>query len=158
MKKLSKEHLKERDEIAAKLTTAQDELQSSVSTYNDTRLEKWEELAVAVVEFNAALEDAWSEVADAQTAFNEVLADANAWKRRVSEEIGEYMDARSEKWQESDAAENYREWREAFEEEITESELEQPEPIEVAEPDELALDIDEACELLEQCPEELPGS
>ena len=129
MKKISKDLLKERDETCAKLREARSVLDG------------------AVADFNNAMQAEWEKVSAAQDAYNEIRADAQSWMESVASDIQSYMDERSEKWQESDKAQEYDQWRSEFEGDLEEASIEQP--------DELELDIEDAAESLEQMPEKI---
>jgi|ERR1035437_2296930 hypothetical protein len=49
---------------------------------------------------------------------NEVIVDVNAWFEDKAQTMQDYFDERSEKWQESDAATEYEEWKGEFEEAV----------------------------------------
>ena len=99
MKSLSKATIKERDEIIDKFRDRFTDLEQAVDAYN------------------SALESLWTPIADALQSFNEVIDDANAWKRQIVEEIGEYIGDRSDKWQESDRGREYQAWQDEFDSE-----------------------------------------
>jgi hypothetical protein len=77
---------------------------------------------------------------------NEVLSEGRSWRDNVVQEMQDYYDERSEKWQQSDKGQAHEAWKRQFdEEELEDVELEKPEPLEP--------DMADAAELLEQLPE-----
>lgn len=129
MRKLSKDSLKERDELCSKLREARSILDDAVAGFNAAKTAKWDKVEAA------------------QEAYNAVLADAQSWKESVASDIQFYMDDRSETWQESEKAQEYEQWRSEFEHDLEEAALD--------EPDDLDFDIEDAAESLEQLPEEV---
>jgi uncharacterized coiled-coil DUF342 family protein len=66
--------------------------------------------------------DAWSALAERIADFNEVLGRFNAavdeaieFRDEIVGAIEEYVDERSERWQESDAASSYEDWKQQWE-------------------------------------------
>jgi len=159
MKKLSKETLKRRDEIAEKLRSRGADLEATVEGFNTKVGEAWTKLETALEEYNSVLESEWNGGLEGVLSdYNEAVGEANEWKQEVAQEIQDWMDERSDKWQESPAAEKYQTWKEPFEEEFQTAELERPENVEVEEPGELTLDdVEDVAELLGGLPEELAG-
>ena len=129
MKKLDKVILAQRDEIAGRLR------------------DRFTDLESAVEEFNTQMDEAWAKLETAIGSYNEVVGDANSWKTDVAGQIQEYIDGKSEKWQEGEAAQRYEAWKSPFDEQIDAVELEKP--------DNLESDVEDAAEALEQLPEEL---
>ena len=129
MKKLTKEQLKERDALVSRLRDRRSDLETVLETYN------------------AAVETAWGLVESAQTDFNDVIAEASEWMSNISSDIDEYTSGRSEKWQESDKASLYSNWKDAFDADLEEAEFEKP--------DDFELNIEDSAEVLEQLPEEV---
>lgn len=108
MKKLSKDHDARRDEIAAELRIADKAIDDALIEINGLIDEK---LTPAIERYNAA-------VTEAETLRDEVVG-----------EMDEYISARSEKWQESDTASNYNDWKSEWENFDT-SALDMVEPLE----------------------------
>lgn len=127
MTKLTKAQLKERDDLCARLR------------------DKHEELEAAVTKYNAAMVFPWSEVEAAVEAYNEAIQDAQAWKNDLAQEVRDYYDEKTEKWQESDKGGAVGAFADTLEEDLPEVELEQPE--------ELEFDHEPTAEVLEQMPE-----
>jgi len=65
----------------------------------------------AVDTVNAAIEAANVAI----TNYNEKLSEAQGFAQDIASEIDAYADGRSEKWQESERADAYREWKEEWE-------------------------------------------
>jgi hypothetical protein len=108
MKKLSKDHDARRDEIAAELRLADRAIDEALVEINGLIDEK---LTPAIERYNAAL-------TEVETLRDEVVG-----------EMDEYISARSEKWQESDAASNYNDWKGEWEN-LDTSALDVVEPLE----------------------------
>ena len=54
-------------------------------------------------------------VTDAATAYNAARDAFNEWREQIVERMNEYEGERSERWQESEAAELFNTWRDAWE-------------------------------------------
>ena len=72
--------------------------------------------------------DAASEAEHAVDSYNELATEYNDALAEVVNQIETYVDARSEKWQESERADDYAEWVDAFQEEAEEASFEWEEP------------------------------
>jgi DNA repair ATPase RecN len=155
MRKLDKATCAQRDEITGRVRSRASDLQEAAETFNTAIDEAWETLEAAIEAFNTTLEEKWEPIEQASNDYNEAVNDANAWKQDVAGDIQSYMDDRSEKWQEGEAAGRYTAWKEQFEEEFETADLERPEPIEVEQPGHIDLDLEDVAELLEQLPEQL---
>lgn len=156
MKKLDKATLAERDEIIERLEVNFRDLEAAVDGFNNNMAPLWLAVQAAVEEYNAKLDDEWGNgLGPVIDQYNEAVADAATWKQQVAQSIQEYMDERSEKWQESDAAGRYSEWRDAFDHDCASCEIERPDDLDIAEPEEITLDLDDAAESLGELPEEL---
>lgn len=129
MKKLTKEQIKQRDELSTRLASRREDFNEALENYN------------------AAKKEAWIEVAQAIDAINEAIEAANEWKTEIASAIQEYVDNKSEKWQEGDTASEYGTWKEAYEEEF--------EKLEIEEPDDVEHDCEAYDELIDQLPEGL---
>lgn len=68
-----------------------------------------------VEEAHAAMREAIEAYNAKISAFNEAVDDARSFADDIVREIEEYVGERSEKWQQSDAAPSYEEWRSAWE-------------------------------------------
>jgi len=88
MKQLSKVHKARRDEIVAALT----------------------EKATVVEDAWARLTEAHDDLTEAIEAYNEALADAVGWRDDMAQEMQDYFDERSERWQEGEDGTAYGEW------------------------------------------------
>lgn len=157
MKKLTREQLKSRDEIASKLRDRREDLDTVLTAYNAAHASAYSLLEAAIQQYNETMSEAWDAIDEEQTAYNEVVVEANELKAEIIAEIDGYVEERSEKWQEGDKAQAYASWREAFEEDTPESELQRPDEIAVEEPQDLELDIEDAAEQIEQLQEEVEG-
>ena len=92
MKKLSKDQVTLRDELVASLQKAKDDVIEALGA-----------VVGATAEANSKIE-----------AYNTVLGDASSFAEEVAGEIESYIDERSEKWHESDAAQTYADWFRAW--------------------------------------------
>lgn len=54
-------------------------------------------------------------VTNAATAYNAARDAFNGWREQIVERMNEYEGERSERWQESEAAEMFNAWRDAWE-------------------------------------------
>ena len=96
------------------------------------------------------MEEAWEKVEEAVAEYNETLEPAREWVAGIMGDIDTYVSERSEKWQESDKAGEYEEWKSEFEGISLED-------VSLDKPDELEFDEEDHAELLEQLPEEVAG-
>ena len=131
MNKLSKEQLTARDTLCEALRTSHAALTEALEAFNNV------------------MDQAWPGAEEALADYNHLVAQANAWLGEIAGEMQEYMDERSEKWQESERGQAYDGWRQEFEDELEEIELERPK--------ELTLETDDQAERLEGCAEEFSG-
>lgn len=113
MKKLSKEQM----EIRGELIEALKEAEGTVNELIEAANRKIEDANEAINDANGALSD----LNNAIDTLNAKIAEAETWGSEISSEIGDYMDERSDKWQESEKADNYRSWKEPFESLTTDS-------------------------------------
>jgi len=157
MKALKKATLAQRDELTSAVRSASDDLATAIDKFNTKRNELWEAVQAAVEAFNEGVADAWGDetdgVAPAQETYNEAVTALEEWCKEVAQSIEEYTANRSEKWQESEKASAYEEWKGQFEEELERCELEAPEPIEIEEMSDLECDLDPVADNVEQYPE-----
>jgi len=121
MKQLTKIQLSERDTLAERLK----ELRAILDD--------------AITECNSAMADAYAKVEEAASEYNEAISDVVTWRDALVEQMDEYASDRSDKWQESAAADTYGEWKDAFESlEAEEYEASEPDQL-----DEVATDVAE---------------
>lgn len=108
--------------------------------------ERYTELENAIEAYNGAIEDLKTPVTEALDAFNEALSDARVLRDEIVSDADEYIEERTERWQESDAGQAVQAYKHEWEyAEIDEVEVEFPEQIEAADRD---------AEILENLPEE----
>lgn len=156
MKKLNKATLAERDEIAGKLRDRADDARKAIDAFNEAMGAKWAIIEAALADYNEALEEEWEKVQTEVEAYNEVIQEANDWKTGVATEIDNYTGERSDKWQESDAAQRYESWKESYDEMVEALEVEKPDPLELEHDDELlSCDIGDEGDALVELPEEV---
>ena len=60
------------------------------------------------------------ELTDAAIAYNAARDAVNQWREQIVERMDEYEGERSERWQESEAAERFQAWREQWDAEVGE--------------------------------------
>lgn len=124
--RLSKQQLAERDALAADLR------------------EKAVTLNAAIAAFNQAIEPFSRAVVEALEDYNEILEKARALAGGVTEAAQDEFDARSERWRGSDEGIKVRSWIEQWEVNLDDIDLEVPEPLTEIDPDEQALEIEDA--------------
>lgn len=117
-----------KQEVLSRLQNAFDDLQEAVDIFNSTVNVAWTNLQVPI------------------NNYNEAISNANEWQSGIVEEIQEYIDSKSEKWQEGDKGQAFVSWKEQYEEEL--------ETVELEKPDEVTFDNDNPSELLDQKSEE----
>lgn len=98
MKRLSKEQVKEHEELVDAVNGAHQELDGAIKQYN-------ERVAAA-----------HSELAPFVEAFNEAVTKANDFRESVHSDQQAYFDEKSEKWQEGDAGSAYSDWMSQWDE------------------------------------------
>jgi hypothetical protein len=97
-----------------------------------------EALNGAVARFNELLAQEWAAVEKEAEALNAAVVDLNAFREEVTQGMEDFAGERSEKWQESEAGQNYAAWMEQWEGlRVEEVELERP-----ADVDEPGVDLD----------------
>jgi len=123
MKKLTKTQEKEKADLSSELFDAHAEVEAAIN------------------KFNAALDAAKEEVETAVNAYNEKLSGARTFCEQLVSDMENYEGERSDKWLESDAASAFQDWKSEWEQiELDDFEVEFPEPLEVPENPQEALD------------------
>lgn len=116
MKRLSKDELKQRDQIAGALEKARDNVCDRVDDYN------------------AKVQELWQPVEDALTAYNDLVTEAQNFRDEIISRMEDYIGERSERWQEGDAGSAYADWKDQWEAlSIELMEVDQPEGIDLPE-------------------------
>ena len=128
MTALKKSDIAERDAICSRVRDARTKLDESVDAYN------------------AAKDELWGNIQSALESYNETVTEANEWRHGIASEVDSYISDRSDKWQESDKGSAVSSWKDEFEGDCEEAELEEPET--------LGLDIECAADALEALPED----
>jgi hypothetical protein len=105
MKRISKTDAKRRQEILGRLDKVAEELTTAHKT------------------FLAAVTEASTPLIDTRNRYNSIVEEANGFRDDIAGAIDSYIDERSDKWREGDAASSYDEWRDAWQEELDEAEL-----------------------------------
>lgn len=132
MKALIKAQKTERDALLSILRDRMTDLQDDVATFNDGVAALLANLQVGVDNYNEASDS------------------VKGWLESVRESIQEYVDDRSEKWQESDKAQEYQDWLEAYAVDLEDFNLPDIEPVSLD-------DLEDYAETIEQLPEEVGG-
>lgn len=131
MTKLKAADIKARDAHAGELSTAFQDLEMAVEAFNNGLEKLWNEQIVAAVD-----------------AYNEKLIAAREWAQGIADDAQNYIDEKSEKWQEGDKGQQVIAFAESWREFS-------PEEIELDKPEELSLDdIEQHSEELDQLPED----
>lgn len=136
MKSLKKNDIEKRDEYAKKLREQAATLKARLVLFNSEMQRLFE-----------------ADVAPALADYNALLEEVSGWREDLLNEMNDYYDARSEKWQESDAATNFEAWRDEYEGiDLDEVELPAPDPLTPP------IDLDEAhANALDNLPTEVEG-
>ena len=153
--KLSKKEIKERNAISSKLSTANQELDDAFDEFNQKRSERFAVLAHAIEDYNDAVGEDFSEIITAKVeAYNEALSEVRDFASEVTREVEEFIDAKSEKWQESPNGQAHVSMKEKYEEIIQDDlEVNQPDEVEIEEPNELLAEYDDISEAFDELPE-----
>ena len=93
MRKLDKSQQQQRNMLTARAKSAYSDLEKAISDAN-----------AAIALANEKLE-----------TYNEVAEDAKTFRDEIKDEMDSYYDDRTEKWQDSDAGDFYRNWKDAWE-------------------------------------------
>lgn len=96
-----------------KLTKSQREIKAEISA---TLESYYDNLVEAIEEYNKSEVKDRSSVEKAAQQYQEALADAKLFMDGIHGDMTEYYDARSEKWQEGDAGQNYQYWADQWDE------------------------------------------
>jgi hypothetical protein len=102
-------------------------------------------LNVAIGKFNRELAPLTEALVEAQANYNETMEHARTLASEISEPAQEQFDAKSERWQDSDAGTRIRTWIEQWEMSLDDVDLDLPEPLE-------EIDADEHASILEGGP------
>lgn len=130
MKRISKDDSKRKAEIVERLTVAENKFETAIQA------------------FNGIVNGAWVDLEAAQTEYSETVQEANSFREDIASEIESYIDERSDKWREGDAAGSYETWRDQWQEEFEEISLDAP--------DEIAMELEaSAADLLRDLEEEV---
>lgn len=127
MKKISKENIARRDELVALLDKKKTAVTEAIDELNEKLKAKEKEIQHLLQEYSDIIEDGGSELDTLVEEYNEVVSDVNDFCVDVSSSIEDYMNERSEKWQESEKAEAYQSWKDDWEQSFQEMSLEKPE-------------------------------
>lgn len=159
MKALNKNNLSEKDGHVSKLREKFDALSEAVEKFNEAHMEEYYLLMDAINKHNDKVSELFAEVEEAVDEYNSAVEDAEQFRTDITSEMEDYRADRSEKWQESDAGQQYQEWVSAWEEELRVIEISRPDPIDADEPEALSLDdFEDAAESLENYPDSASGN
>ena len=130
MKRLSKQQAAQHAKLATDLTEARDSLNQAIREYN----RRVKDLHASLLMYRVA-------------KVNTAAKACNAFVSDVHDEQESYYEDRSDNWREGDAGSAYEEWKNSWEVNLDELELEDPQPF-----DEVDIDVDEFANLEEECP------
>lgn len=100
---------------------------------------KFDELTKAIVAFNQELVELYQPVTEALKAYNLAIVDANEFRSGITDTQINYMEARSDKWKESDEGTSYSQWSDQWSQELDQVSIDDPTSLE--EPADEAADI-----------------
>lgn len=111
----------------------------------------WEQLEAAVTEFNEEMQQKYqTDVVSLLDDYNAKVEEANELRGSIADDMQNYFDNKSEKWQESDKGQEYQAWMERWQEEF--------ETVSIEEPTELDFDVPNYADNLgEDLPVEVGG-
>lgn len=98
MRQLSKTDVKERDELVSYLRTKSEIVHDRVQEANE-----------AIQRLNEAIQD-----------YNATICDANEWAQQIVNQMEDFKDAKSEKWQDSDTGQQYDSWLQSWADNLNE--------------------------------------
>lgn len=127
MKKISKENIARREELIALLDKKKTAVTEAVDELNEKLKAKEKAIQDLLQEYADIIEDGGNELETLVEEYNEVVSDVNDFCVDVSSSIEDYMNERSEKWQESEKAEAYQSWKDDWEQSFQEMDLQRPE-------------------------------
>jgi hypothetical protein len=99
---------------------------------------------IAIAEFNQGIVPLAQAVAEAQDAYNETLDVARNLADGIAENAREQFDAKTDRWQSGENGMRVRTWIEQWEMILDDIELGVPEPLEEVDPEEHALELEDA--------------
>jgi len=122
MNKLTRDHLKQRDDYVKTIKEAGESLREAIENYNNKIEEERSTLEQAVSEFNEAVMGGKERAAVdyALSELNETIQNAENCRSKIYDEIELYLIERSDKWKESETGSQYQSWVETFSEEFGE--------------------------------------
>jgi len=127
--KLNKQDEKKRDELVSELNKLRTEIEEAIGKFNDGVATLKEPVTAAIEKYNAELEN------------------ARAWTEDIANQAESEFDEKSDKWQEGERGEAARSW-------IDEWQSAELEEFQLEFPDELADDLPDHIETLENLPVE----
>lgn len=87
-------------------------------------------LDAAISAYNAAVALAYAELAPKVASYNAYMQECAEWRDEVKQDLEEYVENRSEKWQESDTATAYSNWLGELQIDFDTVEIDEPEEVE----------------------------
>lgn len=130
MTKFNKTQITERDALASIARDRRDNLEKAIDALND-----------------AIKDTLWPAIETAKDEYNEAIQNINAWMEDRASEVSEYIDNKSEKWQEGDKGQQVTSWRDSMQESFEMFEQDMPEFLD------WMSDVEDASEKLEGFPE-----
>jgi hypothetical protein len=119
--------------MAFKLTTSEREERAFLA---EKLSDSGEEFTAAIERFNETVREAWLHIIEAQARYNAVVEESEAFVSRIYEPHLAAYEAKTERWQESEAGEKVSVWLEEWDTELDTIDLEPPDPIEADETEE----------------------
>jgi hypothetical protein len=109
VKNLTKAQLIKKTELTDAIQKAQEVLEAKIATFNEIKATEW------------------CEVEDALAKLNDEVEEFNDFRQEIVDEQNEYYEGKSERWQESDAGQDYDAWRQEWDNEIsTANDIDEP--------------------------------
>ena len=106
-----------------------------------------EDLDVAIAAYNAAVEEAFTHVQATADVYNGLIEEAQEWAEHIAGQIQDYYEVHSARWQEGEKGQAYDAWHVAYAEVSFEAS-------DIALPDSLEWDGEDASSILEGLPED----
>jgi hypothetical protein len=118
--KLDKAQSKEKAELVEKLKKAREALEEKFDEFVEARTKMVASVEKFIEEANQQLSEARGKLEDEVTAYNELVSAADSLRDGVFNEYETEIDAKSDKWRDSDAGQKAREWLGHYEEQFEE--------------------------------------
>ena len=109
--KIKKDQIEEHSKLTSRLRDASEVVHEAIEAYN------------------TAAANEWDKVKDALAKYNETVADADGFRDSVASAARDFFDGKSERWQEGEKGQAAAEFADTWEVEMSEAELDDPEPV-----------------------------